>query len=1037
MEPGDEWGRGRSLAQKFLAEIATCTCKVGQGELTEMVATLLKLSEVMDLQEISRRAFRALLVSCFVSATLLAQSGEVSLRGQVTDQSGAVVPGIPVTLIAPGGDVRETKTEDVEGRYVFRDLPAGTYTLRVRVKGFADIEKPGVVIVRGQPQVVNLQLDVVMEQQEVTIKEEEAPSVSVSSANNASALTLQGSDLEALSDDPTDLEADLQALAGPSAGPSGGAMFVNGFSGGNLPAKESIREIRINQNPFSPEYDTLGYGRIEIFTKPGTEKYHGTMDYSFGKDFWNSRNPYSSQKAPFMLNEFEGNAGGPMGKRASFSLEWQRNMVDNGSISNGVTLDPQTLTAVPFNSVLTTPQRFTRLNPRVDYQLNQNNTLVVAYDFTHSDIRDAGIGGFDLISRGYRVTYTDQTVQMTETAVLGRNINETRFQYFRTASQMSPNSLSPEIQVLGSFRGGGSQNGQSLDTQNDFELQNYTSMVRSRHTLRFGVRLRVQMDDSVTRQNFNGTFTFGGGLAPELDSNNQPVLDGTGNPVLASINSIERYRRTLLFQQMGDSLPQIAALGGGATQFSLDAGIANLSAREADVGVFAGDEWQVLSNVTLDLGFRYETQSYVHDWRDFAPRIAISWAPGGGTGNSRAKTVLRAGFGIFYNRFPLSDIVLAERYNGVIQQQYVVANPDFFPAIPPTASLTAQGYQSSEAVSSRLRAPYILQSALTLERQLSASTAFAVTYTNSHGVHLYRSEDINAPVPGTYNPNVPGSGTFPLGHSGPVFLMESSGIYNQNQVVANINTRLKQGVSLFGFYVFNRAMSSTDGIDTVPANPFSLAGEYGPAATDVHHRVTFGGSLSMKWNVRISPFVIIQSGAPFDITAGSDLYGTTLFNGRPGTATDPNKPGVILTKYGLLDPNPSPGQPVLGRNYGRGPGQMRVNLRVAKAIGFGSEVGRAGEQRPSASAGGAGVAQASGRGLGGIIGAPKTVHRYNLIVSMSIQNLLNHNNRGPITGDITSPLFGSANRIAGGPNGEGFFETADNRRLEAQIRFTF
>src|SRR5229473_6398785 len=448
------------------------------------MAMPLKVNEVITLHEILRRARHILLISCFLSTTLLAQSGEVSLRGQVTDQSGAVVAGIPVTLLGPGGVVREATTEDSEGRYVFRDLPAGTYTLRVRVKGFADIEKPGVVIVRGQPQIVNVQLAVVMEQQEVTVKEEEAPSVSVSSANNASAVTLRGADLDALSDDPTDLEADLQALAGPSAGPSGGAMFVNGFSGGNLPAKESIREIRINQNPFSPEYDTLGYGRIEIFTKPGTEKYHGTMDYNFGKDFWNSRNPYSSQKAPFLLDEFEGNLGGPLGKRASFALEWQRNMVDNGSISNVLVLDPQTLTAVPFNSVLTTPQRFTRLNPRVDYQLNQNNTLVVAYDFTHSDIRDGGIGGFSLISQGYHVTYTDQTVQMTETAVLGRNINETRFQYYRTANHMVSNSLDPEVQVLGSFRGGGSQNGMSFDTQNNFELQNYTSMVRNKHTWR-------------------------------------------------------------------------------------------------------------------------------------------------------------------------------------------------------------------------------------------------------------------------------------------------------------------------------------------------------------------------------------------------------------------------------------------------------------------------------------------------------------------------------------------------------------------------
>jgi Carboxypeptidase regulatory-like domain len=989
------------------------------------------------LHEILKRVAHVVLASCFLSGVVLAQSGEVSLRGQVTDQSGAVVPRIPVTLVGPGGVVREATTEDSEGRYVFRDLPAGTYTLRVNVKGFAPIEKPGVVIVRGQPQVVDIRLDVVMEQQELTVKEEEAPSVSLSSSNNASAVTLQGDDLQALSDDPTDLQADLQALAGPSAGPSGGAIYVNGFSGGTLPAKESIREIRINQNPFSPEYDKLGYGRIEIFTKPGTEKYHGTVDYAFAKDFWNSRNPYSAQKAPFMLNEFEGNVGGPLGKRASFAVEWQRNMVDNGSITNVVTLDPQTLASRPFTSVLTTPQRFTRINPRMDYQLNQNNTLTIAYDFTHSDIRDAGIGAFNLISQGYHVQYTDQTVQLTETVVLGRNINETRFQYYRTAMQMISNDLSPEIRVLGSFVGGGSQNGQAFDTQNSFELQNYTSMVRSHHTWRFGIRLRGTLEDSIAPQNFNGTFAFGGGLAPELDSNNQPILDGSGNQVLTSIKSIERYRRTLLFQLMGDSPAQIRALGGGATQFSLNTGIPELSAHQVDVGVFAGDEWQVRPNVTLDLGFRYETQNFISDWRDFAPRVAISWAPGGGASNSRAKTVLRAGFGIFYDRFALSDMITAERYNGIVQQQYVVANPDFYPTIPSPASLATLGYQSTEAVSPRLRAPYYMQSALTVERQLSSSTAFAVTYTNSHGVHLFRSEDINAPLPGTYNPNVPASGTFPLGRTGPVFLMESSGIYNQNQIVANINTRLNQGVSLFGFYVFNHAMSNTDGIDTVPANPYNMSGEYGPASTDVRHRVTFGGSVNTKWNLRVSPFVIVQSGAPFDITAGSDLFGTTLFNARPGVAIDPSKPGVIQTQYGLLDPNPSPDEHILGRNYGRGPGQMRVNLRVAKAIGFGSETGRSAEQRPAASTGRATAAQASGRGIGGIIGNPKTARRYNVIISMSIQNLLNHTNPGPITGDITSPLFGFANKVAGGPNGEGFFETANNRRLEAQLRFTF
>ena len=205
--------------------------------------------------------------------------------------------------------------------------------------------------------------------EKVTVQDTSGPALTTDSSNNASAVVLRGADLDALSDNPDDLAADLSALAGPSAGPNGGSIFVDGFSGGQLPPKESIREIRINQNPFSPEYDKLGYGKIEIFTKPGSDKYRGTAQWNFANDFWNTRNPYSPNKAPFLLNEFEGNAGGPLTKKSSFTIDAQRNMVDNGSITNAVTIDPQTLATQPFAGILTTPGRFTNISPRVDYQL--------------------------------------------------------------------------------------------------------------------------------------------------------------------------------------------------------------------------------------------------------------------------------------------------------------------------------------------------------------------------------------------------------------------------------------------------------------------------------------------------------------------------------------------------------------------------------------------------------------------------------------------------------------------------------------------
>jgi hypothetical protein len=836
------------------------------------------------------RIFFALLVC---ASALVAQTA--SLNGRVYDESGALVPGARVTIT---GSARfsKTVTSGGNGTYAITGITPGQYSMIASAPGLA-MAQPEQLMIGGPVQTLDLRLKVVAAKTEVNVHDNVA-AVSTDAANNASATVLTGDDLQSLSDDPEDLQADLEALAGPSAGPGGGnAIFIDGFSGGQLPPKESIREVRINQNPFSPEFDKLGLGRIEIFTKPGTDKYHGTVTYNLGTDWWNSRNPYATQQAPFLLQETENSFSGPATKHGSFTFDLERQAVDNGSVTNGVILDPASLLPTPFTSVLKTPQRHWRFGPHIDYQLNANNYLSLRYVLTRATIQDAGIGGFDLISRGYYRLNTFNTVQFIETSIHGTAVNETRFQYFRFGNAQTANTQAPEIQVLGAFNGGGASSLHSRDVQSSYELQNNTSIVRGAHFWRFGTRLRAQRDDSLLPQNFAGTFTFGGGLAPELDANNQEIFN-SGQPVLVQISSIEQYRRTVL------GLP--ASLGGAPSQFTLNAGIPATTVNQFDAAVFAGDDWRLRPNLTLNLGLRFETQTNIHDHADVAPRVGFAWAPGA-VRNKTGKYVLRGGFGIFYDRFALANTLTAQRYNGIVQQQYVVTNPSFYPNVPSISALGAN--PASQAVweaDSHLHSPYLLQSALTLERQLPKNTTLALTYTNVHALHVLRSADINAPLPGT--------GAYPYPGQGPIFLMTASGLYNQNQFIANVNSKINGAVSFYSTWVLNRALSNSDGLSTFSANPYSSAGEYGPASTGIRNRFLFGGTINTRWNIRFNPLVSYQSGAPFNITSGEDPFGTTVFSARPGIVTDASRPGVIQTPYGLLDPNPLPGETVIGRN---------------------------------------------------------------------------------------------------------------------------
>jgi len=481
-----------------------------------------------------------------VLAVIPAFAQNATLHGAVNDPTGAVIPGATVTLTDPSG-VAHTATSDQNGAYSIPTLPLGPYTVEASAPDMA-LEARSITLRPGS-QTLNLTLKVKAAEQSLNVQDQSGPTLSTDDSSNASAVVLRRKDLESLGDSQEDLAEDLQALAGPSAGPSGGALYVDGFSGGALPTKESIREVKINQNPFSPEYDKLGYGRIEIITKPGTDKFHGLTYFNFADSVWNSRDPYAQQKAPFLLREYGGNVGGPLSSRASFFLNVDGAAIDNGAIINLITVDPQTLAVGPFNSVFRVPQRRIIVSPRIDDQLNANHALSVRYRVEQADIRDSGVGGFNPVSLSNHVHFLSQTFQTSETATVGSHIvNESRFQFYRIVSSTLPNTGGYATQVLGAFNGGGSQLGPVHDTQNSVELQNYTTIVRHTHTFHFGVRVRNTSDSNFSQANFGGIVTYGGGTGPELDANNQPVLDSSGNFILIPLQSIERYRRTLLFK---------------------------------------------------------------------------------------------------------------------------------------------------------------------------------------------------------------------------------------------------------------------------------------------------------------------------------------------------------------------------------------------------------------------------------------------------------------------------------------------------------
>jgi hypothetical protein len=1008
------------------------------------------------------RGLGLLLALALCAGAALAQQA-ASLRGQVSDEFGGVIVGATVTATDAAGKAKSTVTDN-DGGFNLPGLQPGRYSVSIFSTGFAPFVNPEVDVAAGRNELPKVTLGVSLEKEEVTVASEGPVSI-----DNASpgAIVLKGKDLEALPEDPDELAAALQALAGPAAGPNGGQITIDGFEGGRIPSRDSIREIRVNDNPLSAENDRPGFGGIQIFTKPGTDKLRGSLGMTFNDESLNSRNPFlqSAKRPPFQSRQYSGNLSGSIvPKKASFFLDFFRSETDDNDLVNGFRLNPANINeTLPVNLAILTPLRNWSINPRVDYAINDKHTLVARYSFFHNDALNQGVSQYSLPERAFDTTSSNHTVQLTETAVLNKStVNETRFQFIRSRFSNSPLSEGVvAVNVSDAFFSGSAPSGESFNETTRWEVTNTTTQAHGAHSLKFGARLRGIRLSDFSQGNFSGTYSF---------------------------SSLDQYR-----QAVAGTL--INGQRAVPTQFSIATGEPLAEISQVDFGGFVQDDWKLRPNLTLGGGIRYERQTNIDSKFNFAPRVYLAWSPDGGA-QRQAKTVIRFGFGLFYDRIGENIALQIERVGGGgLQQQFVVRDPAIlaqtvFDATGHVASggLTAAqlaGFATSQAtrrLAPDATAPYSYISGFMLTRQLTKTTTLNLFFSTYDTRHLLRSRNINAPL------NINGTFRRPQTALGDIYQYETSGTQSMKQLNIGVTKQFRPGFSLSANYTIGKAESNAD-FGGFPMNQYDLSGEYSRTSFDARHRLFLIGSAFIpKLKLSLNPLIIANTGRPFNIVTGFDDNGDNIINDRPAFADSQTvacapgqRPGVVQTgvtpcglvqtSFGNFDILPKPGQTIIPRNYAEGPGFFSINLRVGRAFAFGDLPGAAerraaakeqeqqqkqqrgnrgsgGDRASNRGGGGAPRGGASGGPIqGGMAGGPMMImmggpggaegKRYTLNFSLNFINLLNRTNLGQPVGNLRSVNFGESLFPVNGFGFGGGNPNAGNRRVQASVRFSF
>jgi hypothetical protein len=759
---------------------------------------------------------RSAAVSAFFLAGAAAQNLQ-SLSGTVLDPHEAAVPAVHVSLLRSGFQ-RQTQTS-ADGSFRFDRVPPGGYELQITLTGF-DPVRQRVRVSAGSPLTVVLQLSISQHREELFVRGE-APIVSLDASGNRDAVSVERGLLDNL---PVLDQNYLQVLSrflDPAGGLGGSpTLIVDGAESRNVGVTASaIQEIRINQNPYTAEYPRWSRRRIEIITKTGTDKYHGTLNVLFRNYHLNARDPLAVVRPPEERRILEGSLFGPLvsGKSTSFLLSGTHEAEDLQSVVFAI--GP----SGPIRENVPTPQRNTQGSLRLSHQFSDRNAAFWQINYQDQFFYNRGAGGTVLPEAATNYRFREDEALFNQRLVITpKLLSQFRILIGRYSAPTTSLRNDPQVVVSDAFTGGGAQANQ-LRTEGHWTATWMLSQTARRHSLKYGINVpdwsRRGLRDETNQL---GTFYF----ASLADYNaNQPFL-------------------------------AVAQRGNPRVVFW-----------EKNIGAFFQDDFQVSPQLQVSVGLRYDWQNYFQDLNNIQPRVALAWAPW----KSR-KTIVRAGAGTFYDRSGPGPIYDLLRFDGARLRRYVITDPSLI------TSLTNAGVEALPTSVVRLdpavQLPYVIQFSAGIERQLAKGTTVAVQYVGVRGIQQFRSRDANAPPSPTLDLR-------PDPRLSIVRQIESAGRLEQNALEVTFRGNLAPRISGLAQYTFGKTMSDTGGVNWFPASSVAPTGEWSRADTDRRHQFNLLATANLQQWLNFGLSVSMLSGAPFNITTGRDDNRDGIGNDRP------------------------------------------------------------------------------------------------------------------------------------------------------------